>query len=116
MKKVVIAAFALFTFSALSASAQTTAPATQGAPATQTAPPAQTQQAPATTDDKTVVKLEELPEAVKATLASPSLKAWTATEAFLVKNAEGKEYYAINVKKENESGSIQLDKDGKPVK
>lgn len=119
MKKVVIAAFALFTFSAISASAQTTAPA-QTEPATQTTPPAQTEQAPAAApaaaEDKTAVKIEELPEAVKATLASPTLKDWTATEAFLVKNAEGKEYYAINVKKDNESGSIQLDKDGKPVK
>lgn len=117
MKKVVIAAFTLVTLGAVSANAQTTTPASQTAPASQTTPPAQTESTATTTsDDKTAVKLEELPAGVKATLASPSLKAWTATEAFLVKNAEGKEYYAINVKKDNESGSIQLDKDGKPLK
>lgn len=118
MKKVVIAAFTLVTLGAVSANAQTTTPAAQTeqtAPATQTTPPAQTEST-ATSDDKTAVKLEELPEAVKTTLASPSLKAWTATEAFLVKTADGKEYYAINVKKDNETGSIQLDKEGKPVK
>jgi hypothetical protein len=128
MKKVVIAAFALVTLSAVTATAQTTAPASPKtpaatapasptAPATQTTPPAQTEPAtPTPAVDKTAVLIEELPAAVKATLASPSLKAWTPIEAFLVKGADGKEYYAINIKKENESGSVQLDKDGKPVK
>ena len=114
MKKVVIAAFTLVTLGVVSANAQTEQAPTQTAPAA--TQPAQAAPATSDTEDKTAVKLEELPEAVKTTLASPSLKAWTATEAFLVKNAEGKEYYAINVKKDNESGSIQLDKDGKPVK
>jgi hypothetical protein len=112
MKKVVIAAFTLVTLGVVSANAQTEQTPTQTAPAaTQPA-----QAAPATsTEDKTAVKLDELPEAVKATLASPSLKAWTVTEAFLVKTADGKEYYAINIKKEDEAGSVKLDKEGKPV-
>ncbi len=63
---------------------------------------------------KTPVKLEELPDAVKTTLASESYKVWTATEAWLVKDGSA-EYYLINVKKEQETGSIKLDKDGKPV-
>jgi hypothetical protein len=126
MKKVVIAAFTLVTLGAVSANAQTTTPAQteqtapaqteQAAPATQTTPPAQSESATPAAEDKTAVTLDQLPEPVKATLASPSLKAWTATEAFLVKGADGKEYYAINVKKDNETGSIQLDKEGKPVK
>ncbi len=63
---------------------------------------------------KTPVKLEELPDAVKTTLASESYKVWTPTEAWLVKDGSA-EYYLINVKKEQETGSIKLDKDGKPV-
>ena len=119
MKKVVIAAFTLVTLGAVSANAQTTTPASQTeqtAPASQTTPAQGGSQATSTSEDKTAVALDQLPDAVKSTLASPSLKEWTATEAFLVKNAEGKEYYAINVKKGEETGSIQLDKEGKPVK
>ncbi|MDB5262566.1 MAG: hypothetical protein JWQ14_1847 [Adhaeribacter sp.] len=125
MKKVVLSAFAFVMFSAVAANAQTApqtqTPATTGTTqtgageqgaATQTSPAA-----PATTEEaKTAVTIEELPAAVKTTLASPTLKVWTATEAFLVKGADGKEYYAINLKKDNESGSVKLDKEGKPVK
>ncbi|MEO5911905.1 MAG: hypothetical protein ABIP95_13525 [Pelobium sp.] len=64
---------------------------------------------------KTPVKLEELPDAVKATLASPAYKDWTPTDAFWVKK-DGKEYYAINVKKQEEVGSVSINKDGTPVK
>ncbi len=64
---------------------------------------------------KTPVKLEELPEAVKTTLKNDAYKAWTATGAFHVKESATKEYYLIDVKKEQEAGSIKLDKDGKPV-
>jgi hypothetical protein len=115
MKKVLYAAFTMVTLSVVSANAQTGQTPAQTVP--DTTQPAQT--APATapsSDDKTAVKLEDLPDAVKATLASPSLKAWTPTEAFLVKSADGKEYYAINIKKDDEVGSVQIDKEGKPVK
>lgn len=65
---------------------------------------------------KTPVKLEDLPQGVKTTLASEPYKVWTATAAFLVKDAKAnKEWYQIDVKKEQETGSIKLDKDGKPV-
>jgi hypothetical protein len=113
MKKVVIAAFTLVTLGVVSANAQTEQAPTQTAPAA--TQPAQAAPATSNTEDKTAVKLEELPEAVKTTLASPSLKAWTPTEAFLVKTGDGKEYYAINIKKEDEAGSVKLDKEGKPV-
>jgi opacity protein-like surface antigen len=122
MKKVVLSAFAFVMFSAVAANAQT-APQTQTPATTQTGAGEQgaatqtSPAAPATTEEaKTAVTIEELPAAVKTTLASPTLKVWTATEAFLVKGADGKEYYAINLKKDNESGSVKLDKEGKPVK
>ncbi|WP_316811815.1 hypothetical protein [Pedobacter heparinus] len=64
---------------------------------------------------KTPVELKDLPEAVQKTLQSEPVKAWTATEAFLVTNADKTTYYLINVKKEAETGSIKVDKDGKIV-
>ncbi|KQM72550.1 hypothetical protein ASE74_23025 [Pedobacter sp. Leaf216] len=63
---------------------------------------------------KTPVKLEELPAPVTTALKSDAYKAWTATEAWSVKEGT-KEYYLINVKKEAETGSVKIDKDGKPV-
>ncbi|TCD14789.1 hypothetical protein EZ456_24625 [Pedobacter psychrodurus] len=63
---------------------------------------------------KTPVKLEELPEPVTTALKSDAYKGWTATEAFSVKEGT-KEYYLINVKKEAETSSVKIDKDGKPV-
>ncbi|SES14134.1 MULTISPECIES: hypothetical protein [Pedobacter] len=63
---------------------------------------------------KTPVKLEELPEPVTTALKSDAYKGWTATEAWSVKEG-AKEYFLINVKKEAETGSVKIDKDGKPV-
>ncbi|WP_443945538.1 hypothetical protein ACJVDH_00070 [Pedobacter sp. AW1-32] len=63
---------------------------------------------------KTPVKLEELPEPVTTALKSDAYKGWTPTEAWAVKEGT-KEYYLINVKKEAETGSVKIDKDGKPV-
>lgn len=63
---------------------------------------------------KTPIKLEELPEAVTAALKADPYKDWTPTEAWAVKDGE-KAYYLINVKKEQETGSLKFDKDGKPV-
>lgn len=64
---------------------------------------------------KTPVELKDLPEAVQKTLQSDPVKAWTPTAAFLVTNADKTSYYLINVKKEAETGSIKIDKDGKVV-
>jgi len=64
---------------------------------------------------KTPIKLEELPDAVKATLQSEPYKALTPTAAFAVKDGE-KEYFQIDAKKsEEESVSLKFDKEGKPV-
>jgi hypothetical protein len=133
MKKVVLSAFAFAMFTAVSANAQTATqtqtPAAAGTTQTGAGTQTQTQTgadaqgatqtttAPAAAEEnKTAVTIEELPAGVKTTLASPTLKPWTATEAYLVKGADGKEYYAINLKKDNETGSVKLDKEGKPVK
>lgn len=64
---------------------------------------------------KTAVELKDLPEPVQKTLQSDPVKAWTPTAAFLVTNADKTSYYLINVKKEAETGSIKIDKDGKIV-
>lgn len=64
---------------------------------------------------KTPVELKDLPEPVKTALQAEPLKAWTPTAAFLVVNADKSEYYQIDVKKEEETGSIKIDKEGKPV-
>ena len=105
MKKVILSAFGLFVFATVSANAQTA----QTAAAAQTTTAAQ--------DNKTPVKVEELPEAVKTVLSSDaSLKEWTPTTAFLVKEGEGKEYYAIEMQKGQEKGAIKLDKEGNQVK
>ncbi|MBC3540312.1 hypothetical protein ACFSC6_02790 [Rufibacter sediminis] len=105
MKKVILSAFGLFVFATVSANAQT-----------QTAQTAQTTTA-AAQDSKTPVKVEELPEAVKTSITSDAaLKEWTPTTVFLVKDAAGKEYYSIEMKKGEEKGVIKLDKEGKQVK
>ncbi|HKG08231.1 MAG TPA: hypothetical protein VKB19_17325 [Pedobacter sp.] len=64
---------------------------------------------------KTPVELKDLPEAVTKTLQSEPVKAWTPTAAFLVTNADKTSYYQIDVKKEQESGSLKIDKDGKII-
>ncbi|MES2689288.1 MAG: hypothetical protein V4658_02730 [Bacteroidota bacterium] len=59
---------------------------------------------------KSPVKIEDLPEAVKKTLAADAYKGWAASEAFLV---QGKaEYYEIIVKKEAEVKTLKLNKEG----
>jgi len=61
------------------------------------------------------VELKDLPEAVQKTLQSDPVKAWTPTAAFLVTNADKTSHYLINVKKEEETGSLKIDKDGKVI-
>lgn len=66
-------------------------------------------------DEKKPVKVEELPDAVKSTLAGDEYKEWMAEEAFHVKPATGSEHYEIKLKKGEESKTVKLDKDGKVV-
>ena len=121
MKKIVVSAFSLFVLGVVSVNAQTaTQTQTPGAPAagqSTTQSTTTTTTAPATQEEeKTAVTVEELPAAVKTTLAGTTLKPWTPTEAYLIKGVDGKEYYAINLKKDEQTGSVKLDKEGKPVK
>ena len=64
---------------------------------------------------KTPVELKDLPEPVKEALKADTVKEWTPTAAFLVTNADKTEYYLINVKKGEETGSLKIDKEGKVV-
>ena len=64
---------------------------------------------------KTAVKLEEIPDSVKATLKSEKVKDWTPAAAFLVKTKEGAEYYQIDLTKGEEKAFLRIDKDGKIV-
>lgn len=66
-------------------------------------------------DERKEVKVEELPDAVKAALAGDDYKEWTAEKAFMVKPASGAEYYEIGLKKGDEMKTVKLDKDGKVV-
>ena len=136
MKKVILAAIAL-TFAGLTTTyAQTPDnPATdngtmQQPPADQqpitqppadqaTAQPPAAQQATSPTaiqDARTPVDRAALPDGVKKTLTNDLFKEWVPSGAYNVKAADGSEYYYIEVKKGNDTKSINLDKDGKVVK
>lgn len=86
----------------------------------QTAPTDSTETVPqtaeTTTQENTTTKVEltDLPDAVKETLASDAYKAWTPSEAYLVKE-NGNEFYQINVMKEDEKGSVKIKADGTPA-
>ena len=64
---------------------------------------------------KVPVELKDLPEPVKAVLKSEEAKELTPVAAFLVTNADKTQYYQIDVKKGEETGSIKIDKAGKVV-
>lgn len=65
---------------------------------------------------KTAIKLEELPVPIQEALKADPYKTWTPTAAFFVKDEKAqKEWYQVDVKREQETGSLNFDKDGKPV-
>jgi len=61
---------------------------------------------------KTPVELKDLPDAVKTTLASDKYKEWTPTAAFLIVNADKTEFFQVDVKKQEETASLKITKDG----
>ena len=65
--------------------------------------------------DKVAVKPEDLPEAVKTTLAGEAYTGWEVTGAFLVTKEDKSQYFEIAVKKGEETATVNLDKDGKKV-
>ena len=65
--------------------------------------------------EKVAIKPEDLPEAVKTTLASNTYLGWEVTAAFLITKQDNSQYYEIAAKKGTETATINLDKDGKKV-
>lgn len=63
---------------------------------------------------KTPIKIEELPVAITDLLKTDPYKDWAPTAAWMVKDGE-KVYFQVDVKKEEETKSLKLDKDAKPV-
>lgn len=61
---------------------------------------------------KTPVKIEELPDAVKATLSSDQYKDWAPLAAYLISDGKKIEYYQVDVKKAEETTSLKIGKDG----
>lgn len=61
---------------------------------------------------KTPVEVKDLPDAVKTTLASDKYKEWIPTAAFLITKADKSEYYQVDVKKQEETASLKIGKDG----
>lgn len=64
---------------------------------------------------KVPVELKNLPDSVQKTLQSEPVKEWTPVDAFLVTNPDKSSYYLVNVKKDQEVGSLKIDKDGKII-
>lgn len=64
---------------------------------------------------KTPVKIEELPDAVKATLSSDQYKDWTPTGAFKITEANKPAYYQVDVKKGEETTSLKIGADGSVI-
>lgn len=63
---------------------------------------------------ETAIKLEELPEKVKATLAAPAMAEWKANSAVVVKNGE-KLHYKIEMMKGAEKKVINLSAEGTAI-
>ena len=71
-------------------------------------------------DEKKPIKKEDLPEAVKMTLAGPDYQGWEITAVFSVKKADVEkkadaDYYEIKLKKGDKIITAKLDKEGNKV-
>ena len=105
MKKMIVITLAPFLFGAIAVEAQTaTTIATETAVST----------SKTLTSDKTPIKLEELPEAVRKTLQADDYKGWAFSQANLVKS-EKVEYFEIELKQAEKSVLVKLDKEGKKL-
>lgn len=67
-----------------------------------------------TAQSKVSVRPEDLPEPVKSTLAG-SYSEWKVTSAYLVTRDDNSQYYEINIKRSEETSTLNLDKYGKKV-
>lgn len=67
-----------------------------------------------TSQSKVTVRPEDLPEPVKSTLAG-SYSEWKVTSAYLVTRDDNSQHYEINIKRAEETSTLNLDKYGKKV-
>lgn len=65
--------------------------------------------------DKTPVKPEDLPDAVKAALAGEEYAEWSVKEAFSVAPADGVPFYEISLQKDQETKVVNLNEAGEVV-
>lgn len=106
MKKVIIASVALF-FAAISSNAN--------AATNHKKVEIITSAKEDTTEKRTPVMPDQLPEPVKQALAADDYKGWTPSSAFLVAK-DAQEYYEVKLVKEgSEPNKVKLDKDGKKI-
>jgi len=63
-------------------------------------------------DEKVKIKKEELPDAVRTSLAGNDYKGWEISEAYQWKEAGT---YEVTLKNGSETKTVKLDKDGKVV-
>ncbi len=64
-------------------------------------------------EEKVKINPEELPDAVKKTLATDEYKDWTVSAAYVYKESQT---YEVEVKKGEETKTFKFDKEGKLVK
>ncbi|MBN8653586.1 MAG: hypothetical protein J0L67_19305 [Cytophagales bacterium] len=64
-------------------------------------------------DELVKITTDELPDAVKQTLASADYQGWAVEEAYHNKT---KDHYELKVKKEAETKTLKFSKDGKEIK
>ena len=65
--------------------------------------------------DRTPVKAEDLPDAVKEALAGEEYSEWTIKEAFAVAPAEGVPFFEISLQKGDENRVVTLNEAGEVV-
>jgi hypothetical protein len=113
MKKLMFASLALLGSVAL-ANAQEATPPQESTQATEAPAPAPAPEAvaPAAADqeDKTKIKSEELPEAVKKSLEAQEYRGWLIDAAYHVKSTDS---YEVELKNGAETKSVKFDKEGK---
>lgn len=101
MKKIILTSATLLFFFA-AATAQTEIASATAVAKTETV----------TQDKKTEIKYEELPQAVKTTLAGDAYKGWEVTKVW---HNETKDNYELQVKNATETKTLTFNKDGKEV-
>ena len=113
MKKLMFASLALLGSVAL-ANAQEATPTQESTQATEAPAPAPATEAvaPASADqdDKTKIKSEELPEAVKKSLEAQEYRGWLIDAAYHVKSTDS---YEVELKNGAETKTVKFDKEGK---